>query len=136
MARKTQLVSLKQISEINLTPLMDLTFILLITFIITFPLLEQGISVDLPEGDAGELEPEKAYTVTLDRDGNLYFDQRRVSAKVMKERLISVKALNPSASVMVRADKGIVYGKVINVLRILREAKITNMSLVTEPEKE
>ena len=52
MGRKTPLTSLKQISEINLTPLMDLTFILLITFIITFPLIEQGIPVKLPKGKA------------------------------------------------------------------------------------
>ena len=66
MARKTPQSSLKQISEINLTPLMDLTFILLITFIITFPLIEQGIAVNLPKGKAKELSEEEARTVTVD----------------------------------------------------------------------
>ena len=56
MARRTALVSLQEISEINMTPLMDLTFILLITFIITFPLLEQGIRVNLPKAQAEELD--------------------------------------------------------------------------------
>ena len=60
--RKTSLVALKEISEINMTPLMDLTFILLITFIITFPLIEQGIPVNLPKGDAADLDnPDKTY---------------------------------------------------------------------------
>ena len=56
MARRTSLTSLKQISEINMTPLMDLTFILLITFIITFPLIEQGIAINLPKGKASEMK--------------------------------------------------------------------------------
>ena len=91
MARKTPLTSLKQISEINLTPLMDLTFILLITFIITFPLIEQGIPVDLPAGEAEELTPERARTITLDED--VAAQLRRL----MHERDITFKAAVNSA---------------------------------------
>ncbi len=136
MARRTQLVSLKQISEINLTPLMDLTFILLITFIITFPLLEQGIPVNLPEGKAQPLEPEKSHTVTLKKNGELYFDNSNVSMADMRRRLAAVSSVNPGASVMVRADKQIVYGRVVDILKLLKEVEISNMALITEPGKE
>ncbi len=64
MARKSHISSLKQMGEINLTPLMDLTFILLITFIITFPLIEQGIPVDLPEGKARKLDAARTSTAS------------------------------------------------------------------------
>ncbi len=136
MARRTQLVSLKQISEINLTPLMDLTFILLITFIITFPLLEQGIPVNLPEGKAQDLEPEQSHTVTLKKNGELYFDNSGVSIADLERRLAAVRAVNPSASVMVRADKQIIYDRVVDILKLLKEAGISNMALVTEPGKD
>jgi biopolymer transport protein ExbD len=125
---------LKQISEINLTPLMDLTFILLITFIITFPLMEQGIPVNLPKGEASDLEPEDSYTVSLDGEGNLYLDDRPVSFKEMKKRLSAARAVSPGASVLVRADRGVVYGRVVEILKVLNEADISNMALVTEPE--
>ncbi len=136
MARRTQLVSLKQISEINLTPLMDLTFILLITFIITFPLLEQGIPVNLPEGKAQDLQPEKSYTVTLKKSGELYLDNSSVSMADMRRRLAAASSVNPGASVMIRADKQIVYGRVVNILKMLKEVEISNMALVTEPGEE
>ena len=58
MARRTSIVKLNQISDINMTPLMDLTFILLITFIITFPLIEQGMIINLPKGEASDLSKE------------------------------------------------------------------------------
>jgi biopolymer transport protein ExbD len=74
VVRRTSLTSLRQISEINLTPLMDLTFILLITFIITFPLIEQGIHVNVPEGKGQEVSAETARTVSLDGGGHLYLD--------------------------------------------------------------
>ena len=78
MGRRTPVTSLKQISEINLTPLMDLTFILLITFIITFPLIEQGIQVNLPRAEASDLAPDRARTVSMDREGHLYLDDVRL----------------------------------------------------------
>ena len=75
MARKTALTSLSHISEINLTPLMDLTFILLITFVITFPLMEQGVSVNLPSGDADPLPEERTRTIRVIRSEHPPRDQ-------------------------------------------------------------
>src|SRR6056297_1875047 len=103
--RKTSLFALKEISEINLTPLMDLTFILLITFIITFPLLEQGIPVNLPTGKAEELDPEATRTITLDREGVLYLDELRVSAEELAREMQIVRRSAPNMTVLVRADE-------------------------------
>ena len=65
MGRRTSLVSLNQISDINMTPLMDLTFILLITFIITFPLIEQGIAINLPKGKAADMQDAVTRSISI-----------------------------------------------------------------------
>ena len=135
MARKTPLTSLKQISEINLTPLMDLTFILLITFIITFPLIEQGIAVDLPKGKADALAPDSARSITVDKDGKIYLDNEPVTLDLLGVRMRELEGLVPEAVVMVRADKRIRYGKVVDVLKVLHAAKVSRMALVTEADE-
>lgn len=136
MARKTPLTSLSQISEINLTPLMDLTFILLITFIITFPLIEQGISVDLPVGEASELSAARAQTITLDAEGHLYLDDIQIGIEALERRMAEIARAQPDINVMIRADQGIRYGSVVEILRVLRSAEIRNMALVTQAETE
>jgi biopolymer transport protein TolR len=134
VARKTPTTSLKQISEINLTPLMDLTFILLITFIITFPLIEQGIPVDLPKGDSNELTDEDARTITVNQDGHLFLDDVPVTLSELNGMMQDLGLRQPDVTVMVRADKRITYGRVVEVLKSLHAASITRMALVTEAE--
>jgi len=134
MARHTPLTSLKQLSEINLTPLMDLTFILLITFIITFPLIEQGIPVNLPKGESSELAPEESRTITIDGDGMLYLDNVGISREALSARLTELIRFSPRLTVLVRGDESIPYGQVVEVLKVLRAAGITRMALVTQPD--
>jgi biopolymer transport protein TolR len=134
MARRTTLTSLEAISEINLTPLMDLTFILLIAFIITYPLIEQGIPVTLPRGDAQELDPDMTRTVSIDDRGALYLDERAIEDDALREELRLLGRADPELTVYVRADEAIRYGRLMDVVRWLHEAKITRMALVTQPE--
>ncbi len=134
MARHTPLTSVKPISDINLTPLMDLTFILLITFIITFPLIEQGIPVNLPSGEAVPLTQEQSRRITVDREGALYLDETGVSAAELAVRLGEIRAAAPATAFLIRADASIAYGQVIEVLKLLRAAGITRMALVTQAE--
>jgi len=126
---------LKQISEINLTPLMDLTFILLITFIITFPLIEQGIAVDLPKGEASELSPERARTVTIDRSGKLYLDDAPIEFEALEQAMKEVGQMGADVSVMVRADQHVVYREVVKILKVLHDADVTSMALVTRADE-
>jgi len=135
MARKVPLSSLKQINEINLTPLMDLTFILLITFIITFPLLEQGITVDLPKGNTSDLPVETSRTLTLDGAGNVFLDDVPMRMEELSAALRQLATREPDVRVMVRADQRLVYGRVMQVLKRLYDADITRMALVTEAEE-
>jgi biopolymer transport protein TolR len=135
MGRHTPLTSLKQLSEINLTPLMDLTFILLITFIITFPLIEQGVPVNLPNGKANPLEPEDSRSITIDSAGAVFLDDRAVTHEELQDRLRKIALVEPNVTILVRADKTIAYGEVIRVVKALHDAKLTRMALVTQGEQ-
>jgi biopolymer transport protein ExbD len=135
MARKTPLMSLKQISEINLTPLIDLTFLLLITFIITFPLVEQGIPISLPKGSSSELSPDSAKTVTMDQAGTIYLNNIAITIEQLAASMQELGRVAPDTMVIVRADERIVYGNVVKILKCLHDAKISKMALVTEADE-
>lgn len=135
MSRRVPLTTLKQLSEINLTPLMDLTFILLLTFIITFPLIEQGVPINLPQGSATPLPTETARAViSIDGAGNLYLDDRPVSFEAFVAQCAVLAQTAPETAVYVRADKAVPYGDVVRVLRALHDRKLTRIALVTRAD--
>lgn len=134
MGRQTTLTSLKEISEINLTPLMDLTFILLIAFIITYPLIEQGVPVNLPSGEGNDLDREETRTISIDEQGKLYLDDLPIELQTLKREMHELGRAAPGITVFVRADKELLYGKVIEVMNILKEAEIAKMALITKTE--
>lgn len=135
MARRTPLNRNRQISEINMTPLLDLTFLLLITFIITVPLIEQGIPVRLPKGKASALEQPNTCSITLDDQGTLFLDNVPIADEVLAAELQAKAQADPDVTVLVRADERLAYGKVVAVLRMLHDADISRMALVTAPEQ-
>jgi len=135
MSRKTPLVSMQEIGEINLTPLMDLTFILLITFIITFPLIEQGIPVELPTGEGEPAQVEESVSITLNNEGEVFLDQRKVNLEELTSEMQMIGRASPDRAVMVRADEGIAYGRVVEVMNILHQAKLSKLGLVTQTGK-
>lgn len=135
MSRNVPLTTLKPLSEINLTPMMDLTFILLITFIITFPLIEQGVPVNLPQGSAVPLPTESDRTViSIDGAGNLYLDDRPLTFEALQAQAAVLAQTAPLTAVYIRADKAVPYGEVVRVLRALHAHKLTRIALVTQSE--
>ena len=135
MARRTSLTNTRLISELNMTSIMDLTFLLLLTFMITFPNIEQGIAVRLPKGQATALEDPDSLAITLNAKGELFLDNVATTEEALAAALKSKAAENPDATVLVRADEAIAYGKVVAVLRLMHDASITRMALVTDPGK-
>ncbi|MCU0858553.1 MAG: biopolymer transporter ExbD [Pontiellaceae bacterium] len=130
--RKTSLISIREVCDINLTPMMDLTFILLITFIITFPMIEQGgITVDLPSAKSTMKNKDKGRDITIDAQGNIFLDKQPVT----KEELAQAMRASPEAIVYVRADHSVDYGRVAEVAGILTEAKVEKMGLITQAEE-
>jgi biopolymer transport protein TolR len=119
------------INNIDMTSLIDLTFLLLITFIITMPALEQGISVRLPQGKADVLPDKKANILTLDAQGKIFFNNRSVSLDDLEKTLGNLAADDADTAVLVRADERLDYGKVMAVVKLLYKVRITKMALVT-----
>jgi len=135
MARRTSLVSLNQISDINMTPLMDLTFILLITFIITFPLIEQGIAINLPKGKAADMQDAESRSISINLEKKLFLDDMPVSREELVAAMGDISASEPDTTIYVRADRKLDYGEVVDIMRILHDADITRMALVTAAEE-
>ena len=134
MSRRTSIKPLQELNEINMTPLNDLPFLLLITFIITMPMLEQGIPVNLPKGEARDIDQTDSRTITLDGTGGLFLDSVSITLDQLGVEMKAVAASDPDTTVMVRADDKLAYGQVVEVMRILNEAEITRMALVTTPD--
>ena len=132
MARKTTLQDTKIIGEINLTPLMDLTFILLITFIITFPLLESGLPVSLPKAQGTPIEDQDTVTITVNGEGNWFFDKREVSREQFVNEITYLKESRPEVVVLLRGDEALPYGTLIELMQVLKENGIQKISLVTQ----
>ena len=132
MSRRSSLVSLNQISDINMTPLMDLTFILLITFIITFPLIEQGVSINLPKGNASTISETSSRTISINAEGSYYLDDDLLSQSELREFLLQLSSTQPDQVIFLRADQTLPYGKVMDLIRMLHDAKISRMALITE----
>ncbi len=122
------------IGEVNMTPLMDLTFILLITFIITFPLVEQGVPVNLPSGKSQPLEEQETCTVSVNAENAVFLDDVQLSQDALVEALKDRLAAEPGLVTLLRGDAALPYGKVVDVLRRMNDAGITKVAIVTAPE--
>ena len=132
MGAKADLLQRKGFTEINMTPLMDLTFILLITFIITFPLLDSGLKVDLPTARGTPLSEENTVSVSVDVEGFWYVGDRRVTAEEFATEMQQLRVNRPEATVLLRGDRGLPYGRLMEIMQAMHENGITRISLVTK----
>ena len=136
MATPRRRSQLKTIDEINMTPLIDLTFLLLIIFMITAPLLEYGVDVSPPEMDAAPIEDENSVVVNLNNRGEFTMDETAMSAEEITAALAAKKQTAAGKlTVMVRADGGRPYREVIELMKAVKAAGIKDISLVTQAEQ-
>ncbi len=133
MGRDRRRQPLKRLSEIQMTSLMDLSFLLLITFIITYPTLEQGINVKLPRGEAARIDQVKSQNVTIDLQGQVFLNNRPIALSELERQLTALVTKDPQTAVLVRGDERIEYGQIVKVLRVLHNSRVARMALVTEP---
>jgi biopolymer transport protein ExbD len=135
MRRFSQRSHLVTLSEINITPLLDLAFVLLIIFVITTPLLEQSIELKLPRGGSREKKIEKhdIRTVEVASNGNYVLDKRRLPLNQIISQLAQEIRANPNLVVYIRADKECKYDMVAQVLDGCQKYGITRYSLRTDP---
>lgn len=122
------------LSEINVTPLVDVMLVLLIIFMIAAPMLTTGVDVELPKADAPRMDiDEEVPIVTVQRDRRIFLFDEEVSLDVLKERLTHDKRVQGANEVFVQADEQVPYGAVAQVLALIRQAGIGRMGLVTDP---
>lgn len=136
MRRHSQRTSLSTLSEINITPLLDLAFVLLIIFIISTPLLENSVNLSLPSSNAANaaVDPAKVQTITIDRNAALKFNEEAVDAETLAARLTSLKSANPEAAVVIRPDRDLPVQKLVGVMDLLQRASITKVGIATKAE--
>jgi biopolymer transport protein TolR len=118
------------LSEINVTPLVDVTLVLLIIFMVTTPMLQRGTDVQLPQAQQSEPKEEERITLTLTRDGRLFLNQQEVPRGSLRERLTAL-ARGRERVVHFRGDAQVPYGLVIEVMDALKGAGIETVGMIT-----
>ncbi len=122
------------LSEINVTPFVDVMLVLLIIFMVTAPMMVQGVGVSLPEADSGPLPTEEdQLVITIDKSEQIYINDLKVSFDFLREKLIKIFENRPSREVYLRADRSISYGAVIQVMSEVKGAGVEKLGMLTEP---
>ncbi|QLH39026.1 MAG: protein TolR [Defluviicoccus sp.] len=124
----------RPMSDINVTPLVDVMLVLLVIFMITAPLLTSGVQVDLPRTEASAIEDQdKPIAVTIDRHGKVFIQDTEVTLDSLAPQLAAITQNNHDARVFVRGDQGIAYGEVMTVLSTVHSAGFSKVALLTQP---
>lgn len=133
----------KPMSEINVVPYIDVMLVLLVIFMVTAPLMTQGIKVDLPEAASGPLkvsDNEPMLVVSMKADGTYYMNvgenEEAVELSMIAERTSKIISANPDIRVLVEGDKHLSYGVVINLMNVLQTAGAKSVGLITEPPRQ
>ena len=121
------------LSDINVTPLVDVILVLLIIFMVTAPMMSRGIDVRLPKTEAGTDATEDRLVVTVDRDSTIYLNDRPVNLALLTERLKSEMQRTGTDFVFLKADQEVPYGRVMSVMDQIKKAGADKVGMVTRP---
>ena len=125
------------VSQINVTPLVDVMLVLLVIFMVTAPIIQQGVQVALPKVKAEALPgKEEQFVVSITRDNQIYLNDTKLSAVVLTDKLTAIAKERPDRQVFIRADEQVPYGEVIRTMAAIKAAGIENVGMVTQPATE
>ena len=124
-------------SEINVTPFVDVMLVLLIIFMVTAPLLTVGVQVDLPESAADSLpDDQEPLTLSINSKGEIYIQEHQVTYQKMIPKLLAIAKNRTDTRIYVRGDKTINYGRVLEIMGLLSGSGFTKVALISEPYKQ
>jgi len=120
-------------SQINVTPLVDVMLVLLIIFMVTAPIIQQGVEVNLPKVKAAALPgKEEQFIVSITRNSEVYLNDTRISVEQLSEKLKAISVERPNREVFLRADDAVPYGEVVRTMAAIKAAGIEDVGMVTE----
>ena len=136
MRRYSQRQSLSTLSEINITPLLDLAFVLLIIFMITTPLLESSVNLVIPSSGAKNrpINTSQVQTVSIDRNDSIQFNNEVMDLETLTTQLTQLRQTNPDLAIVIRPDRDLPVQKLIGVMDALQRAGITKVGVATKAE--
>jgi biopolymer transport protein TolR len=121
------------VSQINVTPLVDVMLVLLVIFMVTAPIIQQGVQVNLPKVKAAALPgKEEQFVVSITRNNEIYLNDAKLSAADLTDKLAAISRERPDREVFIRADDQVPYGEVIRTMAAIKAAGIENVGMVTE----
>ena len=127
--------SRRLMNQINVVPYIDVMLVLLVIFMITAPLLSQGVKVDLPKAAAQPVDSQDRETlvVTVDREGRYFLDDRRITSEELSRKIAAILRARPQTPVLIRGDRQSNYGEVVKAMTLLQSAGAPSVGLLTEP---
>ena len=136
MRRYSQRQGLTSLSEINITPLLDLAFVLLIIFMITTPLLENSVNLVIPSSGAPNppLNANQVQTISIDRTETIKLNNQLVNTETLTANLIELKRSNPDVAVVIRPDRDLPVQKLVTLMDALQRAEISKVGIATKSE--
>jgi biopolymer transport protein TolR len=126
-------------ADINVTPLVDVMLVLLIIFMVTAPMMQQGVTVDVPQAPGSPLEANqdtKTMVITVTAQGEIQIDDKAIPESEILGKIVQAKKENPKVQVNLRGDKDAAYGKVLQIMAALTNAGITNLGMITAPKEQ
>ena len=125
----------KLMSEINVTPFVDVMLVLLIIFMITAPLMQTGVEIELPEVNTPNIsENEDPLIISINKNNEIFLSEKKILRKNLNAKLIAIRNANPKVKIFIKADKVVPYETLMKVMKKIIDSKITNVSLITDPE--
>jgi biopolymer transport protein TolR len=121
------------LSEINVTPFVDVVLVLLVIFLITAPMMLGGIDVRVPRTETRNVQPEERLVLTVTRDRGVYLENQPITLDRLSKVLGGMAKRNPKSSVFLKADEAVAYGTVMRVMDVIKKAGIDRVGMVTEP---
>ena len=129
--------SATQISQINVTPLVDVMLVLLVIFMVTAPIIQQGVQVNLPQAQAGAIaSDEEPLVVSIAPNGRVYLNDNLIALSDLGKKLRAVRQINKDKEVYLRADQNVRYGVVMKTVEEIKQAGIVKLGMVTRPPVE